>query len=82
MTGRPGAPAAVLVTGRPPPPAGAGLLPTEPVSLVDLLDRVLARGVVVTGEVTLSLAGIDLVHISLRALISSARPDLFGEDEW
>jgi hypothetical protein len=41
------------------------------VALVDLLDRLLAGGVVVAGEVTLSIADIDLVHVSLRALISS-----------
>lgn len=41
------------------------------VALVDLLDRLLAGGVVITGEVTISLAEIDLVHVSLRALISS-----------
>ncbi|HEY8471730.1 MAG TPA: gas vesicle protein [Natronosporangium sp.] len=50
------------------------LLP-EHVPLVDLLDRVLARGVVVTGEVTLAIADIDLVRISLRALLSSVRPE-------
>lgn len=41
------------------------------IALVDLLDRVLAGGVVITGEVTLSIADVDLVHVSLRALISS-----------
>lgn len=45
----------------------------RPVALVDLLDRLLAGGVVVTGEVTISLADVDLVHVSLRALISSVR---------
>ncbi len=49
-----------------------------PVNLVDLLDRVLARGVVLTGEITISIAGIDLVHLSLRALLSAVRPGLFG----
>jgi len=39
--------------------------------LVDLLDRLLAGGVVLTGDVTISLAGVDLVRISLRALIAS-----------
>ena len=39
--------------------------------LVDLLDRLLAGGVVLTGDVTISLAGVDLVQILLRALISS-----------
>ncbi|AIJ23801.1 MULTISPECIES: gas vesicle protein [Amycolatopsis] len=43
----------------------------QPVALVDLLDRVLAGGVVVTGEITLSIADVDLVHISLRTLLSS-----------
>ena len=41
------------------------------IALVDLLDRVLAGGVVITGEVTLSIADVDLVHVSLRTLISS-----------
>lgn len=45
--------------------------PDRPVALVDLLDRLFAGGIVVNGEVTIGLAGVDLVHISLRALISS-----------
>lgn len=40
-------------------------------ALVDLLDRLLAGGVVLTGDITISIARIDLVHVSLRALISS-----------
>ncbi|GAB4583788.1 hypothetical protein Ntsu_16200 [Nocardia sp. IFM 10818] len=40
-------------------------------ALIDLLDRVLAGGVVISGDITLSIAGVDLVHISLRTLISS-----------
>jgi Gas vesicle protein len=43
----------------------------RPVALVDLLDRVLATGVVITGDITLAIADIDLVRISLRALIAS-----------
>ena len=45
--------------------------PAERIALVDLLDRVLAEGVVVTGEITLSIADVDLVTISLRALLAS-----------
>jgi Gas vesicle protein len=45
--------------------------PDDDLALVDLLDRLLAGGVVLTGEVTISLADVDLVHVSLRALISS-----------
>lgn len=45
--------------------------PTQRIALVDLLDRVLAGGVVISGEITLSMAGVDLVTISLRALLAS-----------
>lgn len=47
------------------------------VALVDLIDRLLGGGVVIAGEITLSVADVDLVHVSLRALVSSvetARP--------
>ncbi|WP_328923448.1 gas vesicle protein [Streptomyces sp. NBC_00190] len=46
-------------------------LPGRQVALVDLLDRLLSGGVVLTGDVVLSIADIDLVRISLRALIVS-----------
>jgi len=48
----------------------------ERTSLVDLLDRVLATGVVLAGDVTISLAGVDLITVRLRALVSSVREDL------
>jgi hypothetical protein len=41
------------------------------VALVDLVDRLLAGGVVLGGDLTLSIADVDLVHVSLRALIAS-----------
>lgn len=41
------------------------------VALVDLVDRLLAGGVVLSGDITLSIADIDLVYVGLRALISS-----------
>lgn len=47
--------------------------PEENLALVDLLDRLLAGGVVITGDITISLADVDLVHVSLRALISSVQ---------
>ncbi|MFI0960345.1 gas vesicle protein GvpJ [Streptomyces sp. NPDC021080] len=46
-------------------------LPDRQVALVDLLDRLLAGGVVLVGDVVLSVADIDLVRVSLRALIVS-----------
>ena len=41
------------------------------VVLVDLLDRLLAGGVVIAGDITLAVADVDLVYVGLRALISS-----------
>lgn len=65
-------------------------LPSEPeqperrIALVDLLDRVLAGGVVITGDITLAISDVDLVKISLRTLISSVsalEPALSVENE-
>jgi hypothetical protein len=53
------------------PAATSGVVRQEPIALVDLLDRVLAGGVVIIGDVRLSIADVDLVTISLQALISS-----------
>ena len=52
-------------------PVRGRAFPAERIALVDLLDRVLAGGVVVAGEVTLSVADVDLVTVSLRALVTS-----------
>ncbi|HET6857407.1 MAG TPA: gas vesicle protein [Streptomyces sp.] len=52
-------------------------------ALVDLLDRLLAGGVVITGDLTLRIAGVDLVRVDLNALISSVSADVpspFEED--
>jgi hypothetical protein len=54
-------------------------IPAERLALVDLLDRVLAGGVVVAGEVTLSIAEVDMVTVSLRALVTSVSA-LAGSD--
>jgi gas vesicle structural protein len=42
------------------------------VTLLELVDRVLNKGVVLTGDVTLSVAGVDLVYVGLRLLLASA----------
>ena len=41
------------------------------VALVDLVDRLLAGGVVLGGDITLTIADVDLVYVGLRALITS-----------
>lgn len=42
----------------------------ERVRLVELVDRVLDRGVVLRGDVTISVAGVDLIYLELRLLLS------------
>lgn len=41
------------------------------VALVELLDRALDKGVVVWGEVTVSVADVDLIYVGLKVLLSS-----------
>lgn len=53
----------------------------ERVALVDLLDRVLAGGVVIVGDITLSIAEVDLVRVSLRALVTSVSALMEGMDD-
>ncbi len=55
--------------------------PTRPaaqqeIALVDLLDRLLGTGVVLSGDIVISLAGVDLVQVSLRALITTVRAEM------
>jgi hypothetical protein len=38
-------------------------------TLVDILDHVLNKGVVASGDVTLGVAGIDLIYLRLSALL-------------
>ena len=41
-------------------------------SLLDLVDHVLNKGVVVTGDLMLGLADVDLVYLRLTALLCAA----------
>lgn len=43
----------------------------RPVSLAEVLDRVLSKGTVVVGEVVISLAGVDLVYLGLNVVLAS-----------
>ncbi len=67
------------------PTTGTGPLAQRRLALVDLLDRLLAGGVVITGDLTLRIADVDLVRVDLNALISSVNvnvPSPFeGEEE-
>ncbi|AUG98568.1 gas vesicle protein [Pectobacteriaceae bacterium CE70] len=43
----------------------------QQVSLCEALDRVLNKGVVIVADITISVANIDLIYLSLQALVSS-----------
>ena len=43
----------------------------QQVTLVELVDRVLNKGVTLTGDITLSVANVDLVYVGLRLLLAS-----------
>jgi len=43
----------------------------QQVTLIELVDRVLNKGVTLTGDITLSVAGVDLVYVGLRLLLAS-----------
>jgi hypothetical protein len=45
--------------------------PDDGVALCDVLDRVLTKGVVVTGEVVISVADVDLLYVGLQLVLSS-----------
>lgn len=47
------------------------------VSLCDALDRILTKGVVIYGDISVSVAGVDLLYIGLRGLVCAI--DSLGE---
>src|SRR5215475_14785496 len=65
-----------LLLRHPPGPVMHPDLSGTQVALVDLLDRLLAGGVVLSGDLIISIAGVDLVRVSLRALITSIEQEL------
>ncbi len=41
------------------------------VTLLDLLDRIVDHGVVLAGDVTISVADVDLIYLGLRLILTS-----------
>ena len=50
----------------------ARLLEEADASLLDLVDNVLTKGVVIDGEIVLGLAGVDLIYLRLGAILCAA----------
>ncbi|MCX6054965.1 MAG: gas vesicle protein [Chloroflexi bacterium] len=44
---------------------------TQGSSLADILERVLDKGIVIAGDITISLVGVELLNIKVRLLIAS-----------
>ena len=44
---------------------------SKDVTLLEILDRVLDKGVVISGDLVISVADIDLIYLGLRVLLSS-----------
>ena len=49
-----------------------GLLEPPETSILDLLDRLLDKGVMANGDVTLGVAGVDLIYVRLMTLLCAA----------
>jgi hypothetical protein len=51
------------------------------VTLLDLLDRIIDQGVILAGDVTLSVADVDLIHLGLHLLLAPVErlPELRGQ---
>lgn len=48
------------------------ILGSEQASLLDIVDNVLNKGVVLTGDLTIGLAQVDLIHARLSLLLCAA----------
>ena len=46
-------------------------LTAEDTSLLELVDRLLNKGVVLAGEATISVAGIDLIYLGLNVVLAA-----------
>ncbi len=55
------------------------ILGPEDASLLDIVDNLLNRGVVLSGDITIALANVDLVYARLSLLLSAADRVLPGE---
>jgi hypothetical protein len=57
--------------------------PTRTHGLVDILDRVLDKGLVVAGDIKINLANVELLTIQIRLLVCSIdKAEQIGLDWW
>src|SRR5438093_13475020 len=57
--------------------------PTRPHGLVDILDRVLDKGLVIAGDIKINLANVELLTIQVRLIICSIdKAEQIGLNWW
>jgi hypothetical protein len=57
--------------------------PTHSTNLAEILERILDKGIVVAGDITISIADIDLLKIKIRLLVASVdKAKEMGIDWW
>jgi len=44
---------------------------SKDITILELLDRVLTKGVILTGDVVISVADIDLIYLGVKLMLSS-----------
>ena len=63
--------------------SGRGLSPAPSTSIIDILDRVLDKGLVVAGDISISLANVELLTIRIRLLVCSIdKAEQIGLNWW
>ena len=56
---------------------------TNATNLADILERVLDKGIVIAGDIKISLADVDLLNIKIRLLVCSVEKAMeIGIDWW
>jgi hypothetical protein len=61
----------------------APLAPTRPQGLVDILDRILDKGLVIAGDIKINLANVELLTVQVRLLVCSIdKAEQIGLDWW
>jgi hypothetical protein len=61
----------------------APLSPTRPQGLVDILDRILDKGLVIAGDIKINLANVELLTVQVRLLVCSIdKAEQIGLNWW
>ncbi len=58
-------------------------LTNKDIALLDLVDRILAKGVILKGDITISVADVDLIYLGVKILLASVdKTEELREHQW